>query len=897
MKNKIKQPIFDQAVSSLIDSLSTPDQQSTGNDEPREICDWAEENFYVSTSCINNKWQSWRKPIILSPYQKEAFRIIMPKVLSGEVTLVVWSEPKKSGKCLWEGERVTLADGSCVEAKELIDREFKVLAFDLTTLSFHIADAKAADNGIKHCIRLRTKMGREITATENHRLLTFGGWRRLDELKVGDKVAIPTKTPELGIDTLLDEEIEFLAMMIGDGAMAGNFTFCQNPGKPLVKRMVEICNLFGVRVKYKGNSIWGLTTGRGPAVNPLRNLARKHGILGKISHEKFVPLSIHRASNRQIALFLNRLWACDGSITKENGRPTYGTTSKTLAEDILQLLQRLSIFGTLRTRNCPKCRLGVSYEITIGAMEDVQQFVETVGIYGRENDIDQFCWPAIASKKQKRFPQQHVFAKELFQYIRNEATKKGMSFWEACRKPTRESAPTRKFVAAAARRLGDARLANWTTAPIGWDSIKEIKPIGKLKTVGIEVPKYQTYVSRFIEHNSTIQALVGQWWAEQMEPYNEIIFVANDREQAEARGFAMMIQSIELNPESHYTIRRRMGNMLHDERKTIIKAIPCDFKGEAGANQGLSLYDELWGYTSENSQRLWDELTPPPTRAVAIRWVVTYAGFKGESTLLWDIYERVVGSPRPKTENRVPGTDLPIYQDGSTIVFWSHQPRQPWQTQQYYAQQRAELRPSAFTRLHENQWVQKETAFVPLDDWDACKSPYARRWEPGMAEPLIIAIDASQSRDCTALVATYADQELGKTRLLEHRIWLPEPSDLIKGHMLVDLTNTVERRIYDLAEAGAVIPLIVYDPYQMSTVALNLAKAGFHVQPFSQGDLRIKADTELQDLIVSKNLEIYENTEDLRYHIENSVKREGEKGFRISKKLATKPCDGAVALS
>jgi phage terminase large subunit-like protein len=396
---------------------------------------------------------------------------------------------------------------------------------------------------------------------------------------------------------------------------------------------------------------------------------------------------------------------------------------------------------------------------------------------------------------------------------------------------------------------------------------------------------------------TTIQALVGQWWAEQMERYNEILFVANDLEQAASHGFAMLIRSAEMNPEDHYSIRHRAGDMVHKVRRTVVKAIPCDFKGEAGKNQGLSLWDELWGYTSEASQRLWDELTPPPTRNIAIRFVVTYAGFKGESTLLWDIYESIVGHPRIHKEHRVPGTDLPIYQKGGTIVFWSHEPRQLWQTARYYAQQKDELRPTAFIRLHKNEWVQKETAFIPMELWDECVNPEAKRWSPGDLRPLVIAIDASESLDCTAMAATYLDPETGRLKLLEHGIWSPMPSDLLQGRNIVDLVETVQARVLELAEAGAEIPLIVYDPFQMSTIALNLAKKGFFVRPFSQGDPRIKADTALFLNITSKNLDVYEDSRDLREHIENAVKKEAEKGFRISKDKATKPCDGAVALS
>ena len=42
----------------------------------------------------------------------------------------------------------------------------------------------------------------------------------------------------------------------------------------------------------------------------------------------------------------------------------------------------------------------------------------------------------------------------------------------------------------------------------------------------------------------------------------------------------------------------------------------------------------MWGYTSEKSERLWDELTPVPTRANSLRFITTYAGFEGQSKLL-----------------------------------------------------------------------------------------------------------------------------------------------------------------------------------------------------------------------------------------------------------------------
>jgi hypothetical protein len=67
---------------------------------------------------------------------------------------------------------------------------------------------------------------------------------------------------------------------------------------------------------------------------------------------------------------------------------------------------------------------------------------------------------------------------------------------------------------------------------------------------------------------------------------------------------------------------------------TTITAISGDYAGAAGSNHGWLSYDELWAYTSESSRRLWEELTPVPTRKNSIRFITTYAGFEGESELL-----------------------------------------------------------------------------------------------------------------------------------------------------------------------------------------------------------------------------------------------------------------------
>jgi len=49
--------------------------------------------------------------------------------------------------------------------------------------------------GVKEVYRLRLASGREVKATGNHPFLTFEGWAALDTLEVGDRIAIPRRTP------------------------------------------------------------------------------------------------------------------------------------------------------------------------------------------------------------------------------------------------------------------------------------------------------------------------------------------------------------------------------------------------------------------------------------------------------------------------------------------------------------------------------------------------------------------------------------------------------------------------------------------------------------------------------------------------------------------------------
>ncbi|MEG3846434.1 replicative DNA helicase [Microcoleus sp. herbarium19] len=103
------------------------------------------------------------------------------------------SDLRESG-CLTGDSLVMLADiGVRVPIRELVGKSgFTVWALNEATMQLEKAVvSNAFATGVKPVLRLQTRLGRAIRATGNHKFLTIHGWRRLDELKIGDRIALP----------------------------------------------------------------------------------------------------------------------------------------------------------------------------------------------------------------------------------------------------------------------------------------------------------------------------------------------------------------------------------------------------------------------------------------------------------------------------------------------------------------------------------------------------------------------------------------------------------------------------------------------------------------------------------------------------------------------------------
>ncbi len=291
-------------------------------------------------------------------------------------------------------------------------------------------------------------------------------------------------------------------------------------------------------------------------------------------------------------------------------------------------------------------------------------------------------------------------------------------------------------------------------------------------------------------------------------------------------------------------------------------------------------------------------MTPPPTVKSPLRVIVTYAGYEGESELLWDLYELAFlnGTPIPELAHLVDADgDSVCRASGRTFVYWDTEPRMPWQTDEYYQEQMTTLRPMDFLRLHRNQWVTSEEEFIPIKYWDEAAvldGPVIYQPDNKYRQyPISIGVDAATKSDCTAIVGCYYDPERVKVGIAFHRIWTPSKTERF------DLT-VVEDYIKDVSKL-CTINAIVYDPTQLHQAMTNLEKQGFRVVEFPQTATNMTAATHhLYDIMKGGMFETYPN-DDLRAHIQFAKAEIKGRGMKLTKhtKRSKHKIDAATALA
>ena len=308
------------------------------------------------------------------------------------------SDLRESG-CLAAGTPVYLPDlGVYRPIEQLVGQSgFRVLALNTETWKLEPAlVSNAFATGHKPVLRLTTRLGRTIRATANHKFLTITGWRRVDELAPGTRLALPRTLIGPEQATMSGDELALLGHLIGDGCTLPRrviqYTTRERDLADAVAMLAT--NVFGEAVspRVSEERSWyqvyltaseKLTHNKR---NPIAAWLDELGVFGLRSHKKRVPEKVFAQPVEGIARFLRHLWATDGCIHLSHGKlhdanVYYASSSERLARDVQSLLLRLGVNATL-ARHSQGDKGRDQYYVSISGRVDLDQFFATVGAFG-----------------------------------------------------------------------------------------------------------------------------------------------------------------------------------------------------------------------------------------------------------------------------------------------------------------------------------------------------------------------------------------------------------------------------------------------------------------------------------------------------------------------------------
>jgi len=366
--------------------------------------------------------------------------------------------------------------------------------------------------------------------------------------------------------------------------------------------------------------------------------------------------------------------------------------------------------------------------------------------------------------------------------------------------------------------------------------------------------------------------------------------IANDLKQADSRVGYYLRQNILLGKRQGLRQGIKItpsGYHITYPNGAKIECIPIDPTGEAGGNDDLLVFSELWGWKSEAQKKMWTEMTISPNKfGYSQRWVDTYAGFKGESPVLEPLYESAVAKGRKLPEETMGGAEVYVNEAAKIMAVWVTKPLFPWQSAEYYASEEATLVPAEFQRIHRNQWVDAVSAFIPIEWWKACQANYSMY--PN--EQMIIGVDAATTSDCFAIVMVSRREE----HVYVHycKVWYPPKGGEIDyeepKRELKRLINT-----YNVLEVS-------YDQHQLVNMMQQLRNEEFvNARKFSQTDDRLIADKRLYDMIRAKQIHHDGQEPDLMVHMGNAAAEidKHESKLRIVKRQDNAKIDSVIATS
>jgi phage terminase large subunit-like protein len=284
-------------------------------------------------------------------------------------------------------------------------------------------------------------------------------------------------------------------------------------------------------------------------------------------------------------------------------------------------------------------------------------------------------------------------------------------------------------------------------------------------------------------HNSELAAALAVYFLLfDGEIGGEVYSAAADKDQA-ALVFNVAAQMIRNDPEllAQCEIVDSMKRIVHRKSGSFYRAISAEAYSKHGFNASVIIYDEL--HAAPNRE-LYDVLTTSQgARSQPLMLAISTAGYDRHS-ILWELYahaKKVAENPS------LDPTFLPILYEAPVDADWTDE--KVWKhanpalgdfrslEEMRVAAARAKEIPAqenTFRRLYLNQWTEQASRWISMPAWDACRPKEGIDRATLRGQQCYIGMDLSTTKDLTALVAVFPDED-GGFAVLPH-FFVPQES-------------------------------------------------------------------------------------------------------------------------
>jgi len=423
-------------------------------------------------------------------------------------------------ECVTGDTLVLLTDGRRVPIRDLVGAQPHVWSLsDEQKVQAAVAE-KVWAVGKRPVRSVRLASGRVIRATDRHRLLAGGGWKRVEEIEPGDRLAVARRAPQPQNPIEWPElRVALLGHLIGDGSYLTHqplrYTTASVENSAIVAEAAR--EAFGCAViRHEGpTGSWHqlVISGNGDRWHPagVNAWLRELGIFGQRSFQKRIPQVAFRLSDDQVALLLRHLWATDGCIAPRRSRGGhsvyYATTSEGLAFDVAALLVRLGIVARIGVTTKKGYRPG--YQVRISGAESQQTFLRLVGTFGPRVEPGAALSRALAEVESNT--NVDTLPESVFASIRSSMKEQGISHRHMARlrgisyggSSQFAFAPSRALLLEYAELLNAEQLKAAATNDLFWDRVVSIECAGEEDVYDLTVPGTACWLADgIVSHNS-----------------------------------------------------------------------------------------------------------------------------------------------------------------------------------------------------------------------------------------------------------------------------------------------------------------------------------------------------------------------------------------------------------